>query len=123
MAESADDAGGAARKLRQLAAEARALERELRGERLDPETVRKRQEQFRSRLLEATDAMEERGQRQERRAEAWTGGVRFPERIGSLGMDSLAVELKRRRAEARKLPLTPAQKQRVEWYYDRLLGP
>jgi len=121
LAEGADDGGGAARKLRQLAEEARALERALRGGRLDPEALRKRQEQFRTRLLESADAMEERGQQRERRAEAYRGGI-TPATARSLPLDSLAAELRRRREDARRLPLTPEQKRRVEWYYERLIG-
>jgi hypothetical protein len=123
LAESADDAGGAARKLRQLAEEARALERELRGARLDPGALQKRQDQFRTRLLEAANAMEERGHQRERRAEAYAGGLAIPEGGRVFPVDRLATELKRRREEARKLPLTPEQKRRVEWYYERLLAP
>jgi hypothetical protein len=123
MAEAADDAGGAARKLRQLAEEARLLERELRGERPDPAALKKRQEQFRSRLLEAANAMEERGQQQERRAEAYAGGIAAPRNAPGLAFDSLATELRRHRAEARKLPLSPEQRRRMEWYYERLLAP
>jgi hypothetical protein len=123
LAESADDAGGAARKLRQLAEEARALERALRGERLDPGTLQKRQEQFRTRLLEAANALEERGQQRERRAEAYAGGLLAPEGPALPAGDSLAAEIRRRREEARKLPLSPGQKRRVEWYYERLLAP
>ncbi len=121
LAEGADDAGGAARKLRQLADDARALERALRGGQFDPATLQKRQEQFRTRLLESADAMEERGQQQQRRAEAYRGGIEIPPRA-PLPVDSLAVELRRRREDARRLPLTPTQKRRVEWYYERLLG-
>jgi hypothetical protein len=40
-----------------------------------------------------------------------------------LPVDSLAAQLRRHREEARKLPLSPEQKRRVEWYYERLLGP
>lgn len=122
MAERADDAGGAARALRRLAEEARALERALRDGRLDPEDIRRRQEQFRTRLLQSADAMEERGQRQERRGEVWAGGLEPVAGVTSLPADSLAAELKRRREQARRLPLTPEQKRRVEWYYERLLG-
>jgi hypothetical protein len=123
LAESADDAGGAARKLRQLAEEARALERDLRGPRLDPGTIQKRQEQFRTRLLEAATALEERGQVRERRAEAYAGGLPAVEAGPTLPLDSLAAELRRHREEARKLPLSPGQKRRVEWYYEQMLGP
>ncbi len=122
MAERADDAGGAARALRRLAEEARALERVLREGRMDPEEVRKRQERFRTRLLQSADAMEERGHRQERRAEVWAGGMEILDGGTALPMDSLATELRRRRENARRLPLTPEQKRRVEWYYERLLG-
>lgn len=121
LAERADDAGGAARALRRLAEEARALERALRSGRLDAEELRKRQEQFRTRLLESADAQEERGQQRERRAEAYRGGTAAFEGR-ALPVDSLATELKRRREDARRLPLTPEQKRRVEWYYERLLG-
>lgn len=121
LAESADDAGGAARALRRLAEEARALERALRGGRLDEAELRKRQERFRTRLLESADAQEERGRQRERRAEAYRGGGLVFEGP-ALPVDSLAEELRRRREDARRLPLTPEQKRRVEWYYERLLG-
>ncbi len=122
MAERADDAGGAARTLRRLAEEARELERALRDGRLAPEDIRKRQEQFRTRLLQSAEAMEERGQRQERRGEIWRGGMEPVAGAVPLPADSLSAELKRRREQARRLPLTPEQKRRVEWYYERLLG-
>lgn len=122
-AESADDAGGAARKLRQLAAEARDLEAALRGRRLDPEEVRRRQERFRTRLLEAANALEERGRERERRAEAYRGEALPQTPSTGPGDEERQRLLKRRRDEALRLPLTPAQKRRVEWYYDQLLNP
>lgn len=121
LAERADDAGGASRTLRRLAEEARELERALREGRLDPEEIRKRQERFHTRLLQSADAMEERGHREERRAEVWAGGPTAVDGRTALPADSLAAELKRRRENARRLPLTPEQKRRVEWYYERLL--
>jgi hypothetical protein len=122
-AESADDAGGSARKLRQLAAEARELEAALRGRRLDPGEVRRRQERFRTRLLEAANALEERGRERERRAEAYKGGAVAPSAEPAPVNEEWLRVLKRRRREALELPLTPAQKRRVEWYYDQLLNP
>jgi hypothetical protein len=124
LAEAAGDAGGAARKLRQLAEEARELEEALRRRSLSPAEIQRRQERFQTRLLEAAHALEERGQERERRAEAYKGGVLPPAGdAGAFYDENWIRELKRRRDEARKLPLPPEQKRRVEWYYDQLLAP
>jgi DNA repair exonuclease SbcCD ATPase subunit len=124
LAEASGDAGGAARKLRQLAAEARELEEALRRRSLSPAEVQRRQERFQTRLLEAANALEERGQERERRAEAYQGGARTVTVPAAPARDeALARELKRRRDEARALPLSPEQKRRLEWYYEQLLAP
>lgn len=122
LAESADDGGGAARRLRELAAEARALESEIRAGRLEAGMLERRQERFRARLLEAADALESRGHRQERQAETHARG-RGMEAVAPVPPDSLDALLRARRDEALRLPLSPEQKRRVEWYYERLLAP
>lgn len=124
LAEAAGDAGGAARKLRRLAEEARELEEALRRRNLSPAEIQRRQERFRTRLLEAAHALEERGEERERRAEAYKGSALPPSAAAAPSSDeSWLRELKRRRDEARKLPLPPEQKRRVEWYYEQLLAP
>jgi hypothetical protein len=124
LAEAAGDAGGASRKLRQLAEEARDLEEALRRRSLSPAEIQRRQERFRTRLLEAAHALEERGEERERRAEAYKGGALPPSAAAAASFDeNWTRELKRRRDEARKLPLPPEQKRRVEWYYEQLLAP
>ena len=68
--------------------------------------------------------MEERGRERERRAEAYRGGaLKAPDRGEAVSDEEWLRALKRRRDAARKLPLTPSQKRRVEWYYDHLLNP
>jgi|GEM_PF-2538720 len=131
MAEASGDAGGAARTLRRLADEARELEDALRRHRLDPGEIQRRQERFQTRLLEAANALEERGQDRERRAEAYKGGATSNSDQGPTSaqqqkarqQEALLRELKRRRDEARELPLSPEEKRRVEWYYEQLLAP
>ncbi len=122
LAEAADDAGGAARRLRQLAEEARALEEELRRRRLDPGEIERRQERFRTRLLEAANALEERGRQRERRAETHATGLIMEDPPASGVSDQFSRELRARRERALALPLTPEQRRRVEWYYEQLLG-
>jgi hypothetical protein len=121
MAESASDAGGAARKLRQLAEEARDLEKDLRQGQLDPEEVRQRQERFQTRLLEATNALEERGQDRQRQAEAYLGGPLKSDSSEVTPGEDVFQELRRREERARGLPLPPEQKRRIESYYETLL--
>lgn len=121
MAESADDAGGAARKLRELAEEARELEKDLRQGELSPEEVRQRQEGFQTRLLEATNALEERGQDRQRQAEAYLGGALKSDSTESSPGPDVYLELRRREEWARGLPLPPEQKRRLESYYETLL--
>ncbi len=122
MAESAGDAGGAARKLRQLAEEARDLEKDLRRGSLSPEEIRQRQERFQTRLLEATNAMEERGRDRQRQAEAYRGGALKPDSAEVSPRADVFQELKRRQEWARGLNLPPEQKRRVESYYESLLA-
>ncbi len=122
MAESANDAGGAARKLRRLAQEARELEKGLRQGRIDPEELRKKQERFQTRLLEAANAMEERGRDRQRQAEAYRGGALKPDSNGTVVREDVFRELQRRREWARSLSLPAEQKRRIESYYEALLA-
>nr|HAP00090.1 hypothetical protein [Fibrobacterota bacterium] len=121
MAESASDAGGGSRKLRQLAEEARALEKELRQDHPDPEEIRKKQERFQTRLLEAANAMEERGQDRERQAQAYRGEALKPESDVAPQGEDVFRELRKRREQVRGLPIPADQKRQLEWYYESLL--
>ena len=93
----------------------------MRQGRLDPEEMRKKQERFQTRLLEAANAMEERGQNHKLQAEAYRGGPLKADSTMVLQDEDVFRELKRRRDEARSLALPVEQKRQIEWYYENLL--
>lgn len=124
LAEGLGEEGGTAQKVRSLAEEARRLEEELRGGRLSPEELKRRQERFQSRLLEASNAMQERGQSESRQAEAnRRGGDAAP----LMGPSKAAEEarllrlLREARRDAKALRLSEGQRKHLEEYYESLL--
>ncbi len=122
LAESESDAGGAARKLRALAQEARDLENDLRSGRLSAQEIRQRQDRFQTRLLQAANALEVRGEDRRRQAEAYRGQALSPLPADSTPGRDWMRELRRRRDAARDLALSPEQRSYLEWYYDHLLA-
>ena len=122
MAEGMGEEGGASQKLRGLADEARRLEEELRQGRLTPEELRRRQERFQSKLLEASNAMQERGQSESRQAETSRGG------ISGSGAPTKAAEearllklLREARRGSKGMRLSEGQRKRLDEYYETLL--
>jgi hypothetical protein len=122
LAESLGEGGGSAQKIRSLADEARRLEEELRAGRISPEEMKRRQERFQSRLLEASNAMQERGQSESRQAETSRG------RPGEVSGPSKASEearmlqlLREARRNAKGLQLSEGQRKYLDEYYESLL--
>ncbi|MBW8889043.1 MAG: hypothetical protein JF616_14915 [Fibrobacteres bacterium] len=122
MAESDKEGGGAAQKLRALADEARRLEEDLRMGRVNPEEIKRRQDRFQSRLLEASNAMQERGQSQERQAETSRGNGGPPPPAEKAAAEARLLELLREaRRESKSLKLSEGQRKRLDEYYETLL--
>jgi len=122
MAESDKEGGGAAQKLRTLADEARRLEEDLRLGRVSPEEIKRRQDRFQSRLLEASNAMQERGQSQERQAETSRGNGGPPPPAEKAAAEARLLELLREaRRESKSLKLSEGQRKRLDEYYETLL--
>ncbi len=122
LAEGLGEEGGTARKIRGLADEARRLEEDLRQGRLTPEEVRRRQDRFQSKLLEASNAMQERGQSEKREAETSRG------RPAQVSPESKSAEearmlqlLREARKSAKGLPLSQGQRKYLDEYYETLL--
>jgi hypothetical protein len=122
LAESLGEEGGSAQKVRGLADEARRLEEDMRMGRLTPEELKRRQERFQSRLLEASNAMQERGQSESRQAETARG------RPTEVSAEAKAAEearllrlLREARRNAKDLPLTEGQRKYLDEYYESLL--
>jgi len=122
LAESLGDEGGPAQKLRSLAEEARRLEEDLRTGRMTPEEIRRRQERFQTRLLEASNAMQERGESEKRQAETGRGNP-----AGISGAERAAEEtrllrlLREARKEAKSLDMSEGQRRYLEDFYESLL--
>ncbi|MDB5050495.1 MAG: hypothetical protein JWO30_3566 [Fibrobacteres bacterium] len=122
LAEGLGEEGGSAQKIRGLADEARRLEEDLRQGRLTPEEVRRRQERFQSKLLEASNAMQERGQSESRQAETSRG------RPAEVSVPSKAADearmlqlLREGRKNAKGLRLSEGQRKYLDEYYESLL--
>jgi predicted ATP-dependent endonuclease of OLD family len=116
-----EEGGGASRKVRKLAEEARELEEGMRDGRLTPDEVRRRQERFQSRLLEAANAMEERGMSEERKAEASQGAVKDAPESARAAEARLLQLLREARRNAKTLRLSEAQRRLLDEYYESLL--
>jgi len=122
MAESDKEGGGAAQKLRSLADEARRLEEDLRMGRISPEELKRQQDRFQSRLLEASNAMQERGQSQERQAETSRGNGGPPPPAEKAAAEARLLELLREaRHDSKSLKLSEGQRKRLDEYYETLL--
>jgi hypothetical protein len=122
MAEGLGEEGGAAQKLRSLAEEARRLEEDLRQGRISPEELKRRQERFQSRLLEASNAMQERGQSESRQAETSRGNAGpAPEAARAAEEARLLQLLREARKGAKGLRLSEGQRKRLDEYYETLL--
>lgn len=113
--------GGGATKVRKLAQEARELEESMREGRLAPEEIRKRQERFQTRMLEAANALEERGMSEERKAEAGKGGPKEMAESAGAGEGRLLRLLREARRSARELRLDESQRRVLDEYYESLL--
>jgi hypothetical protein len=116
-----EEGGGSSRKVRKLAEEARELEEAMREGRLTPDEMRKRQERFQSRLLEAANAMEERGMSEERKAEAAQGAAKDVAESSKAGEARLLQLLREARRNAKELRLDGAQRRLLDEYYESLL--
>ncbi|MDB5105665.1 MAG: hypothetical protein JWP91_3354 [Fibrobacteres bacterium] len=122
LAEGLGEEGGSAQKIRSLADEARRLEEELRGGRLTPEELKRRQERFQSRLLEASNAMQERGQSESRQAETSRGGSAEVSGPSKAAEEARLLQLLREaRRNAKGLRLSEGQRKYLEEYYESLL--
>ena len=122
LAEKLGEEGGAAQKLRGLADQARQIEEDLRQGRLAPEELRLRQERFQSRLLEASNAMEERGQSEMRQAETSHGRSTEVADAGKVAAETRLIQLLHEaRKSAKGLSLSDAQRKYLEEYYESLL--
>ena len=121
LAEALEGEGGSAQKIRSLAQEARELEEAMREGRLSPEDVKKRQERFQSRMLEAANAMEERGMSEDRKAEASKGRPADVAEAAKAEAGRLLQLLKEARRDAKALRLSEAQRRFLDEYYESLL--
>jgi hypothetical protein len=122
LAESQGEEGGAARKLRALADEARRLEEDLRQGRITAEELKRRQDRFQSRLLEASNAMQERGQSQERQAQSGRGNPgQAPPAENPAAEARLLRMLRDARRESKSMKLSEGQRKRLDEYYETLL--
>ncbi|MEO7426663.1 MAG: DUF4175 family protein [Fibrobacteria bacterium] len=122
MAEALGEEGGTAAKIRGLADEARRLEEDLRQGRLTPEEVRRRQERFQTRLLEASNAMQERGQSEKREAEASHKRPTEASVAFKAAEEARLLQLLREaRKNAKGLPLSEGQRKYLDEYYESLL--
>ncbi len=122
LAEGMDEGGGAAQKIRSLADEARKLEEDLRQGRFSPEDLRRRQERFQSRLLDASNAFQERGQSEKRQGETARGNPGTALDNGPTLPEARILQMLR---EARKgskaLRLNYGQRKYLDEYYESML--
>ncbi len=122
LAEALGEEGGAGQKLRGLADQARQLEEDLRQGRMTPEELRQQQERFQSRLLDASNAMQERGQSEMRQAETSHGpGGEISEATKSVSESRLLQILREAHKSSKGLSLSQAQRKYLEEYYESLL--
>lgn len=122
LAESLGEEGGPAQKLRSLAEEARRLEEDLRAGRMTPEEMRRRQERFQTRLLEASNAMQERGESEKRQAETARGNSGGTAGDAKAADDTKLLRLLREaRKEAKGMRLSEGQRRYLEDFYESLL--
>ena len=122
LAEGLGEEGGTAQKIRSLADEARRLEEELRSGRMSPEELKRRQERFQSRLLEASNAMQERGQSESRQAEANRGDAAPVAGPSKAAEEARLLRLLREaRRDAKGLRLSEGQRKYLDEYYESLL--
>lgn len=121
LAEELAEEGDGARKVRRLAEEARRLEEDMRQGRVTPEDLRRRQERFQSRMLEAANALEERGMSEERKAETGKGPGKGPVESARAAEGRLLQLLREARRNSRQLPLSEAQRRALDEYYESLL--
>ncbi|MBF0429855.1 MAG: hypothetical protein HQK83_01140 [Fibrobacteria bacterium] len=120
LAESTGEEGGASEKLRRLAQEARDLEQEMRKGRISGETTNK-QERFRSRLLEVSKALKERGYSEKRKGDSGNAQTSFPGSIPRAQLDEWLLLLEKEKKRAGSLDLKAKQKKAIDYYYKTLL--
>ncbi len=122
LAEGMGEEGGSAQKIRSLAEEARRLEEELRGGRMTPEELKRRQERFQSKLLEASNAMQERGQSESRQAETSHGRPSEITGPAKPADEARMLQLLREaRRSSKAMRLTEGQRKYLDEYYESLL--
>ncbi len=122
MAEALGEEGGAGQKLRGLADQARQLEADMRQGRMTPEELRQQQERFQSRLLDASNAMQERGQSEMRQAETRHGTALESSDAAKSASESRLIQIMREAHKSSKgLSLSQAQRKYLEEYYESLL--
>gem|GEM_PF-5935860 len=122
MADKAEEIGGGASRLRQLAAEARELEQEIRRGRLDPEGMKQKQDRFRMRLLEASRALQERGREEKRESRSFQGRLTGVSPEGT-SQDDLGRRIEAARKKAKSLPLGDREREELDNFYRELLTP
>ncbi len=120
MAEGADEKGGAASKLRKLAEEARYIEGEMRKGRLTPE-LKERQERFQSRLLEASNALEERGFSNEREGKLSRLKEKNSPQNTKVSRDKWQELLLKEKKRAQKANMESEDKEKVDGFFEIML--
>ncbi len=122
LAEKDNAGGGSAQKLHQLAEQARNLEKELRQGRLNPEELQQKQQRFQTRLLEAANAMEERGESPEREAKSYQGNASENQIANAMSPDKVRDLLQAARKNAKNWKLDSNQRKIVEKYFETLMA-
>ncbi|MFC1584626.1 hypothetical protein ACFL5V_03660 [Fibrobacterota bacterium] len=120
MAESAGEEGRATEKLRRLAEEARSLEKELRTGRISARTE-KNQEQFKSRLLEASKALKERGYGSRREGEHSKTSFGQTSGLENLKKSDWILLIEKEKKRALNMDLGESQRKVLNEYYEGLL--
>ena len=87
----------------------------------DDAELRKRQERFQTRMLEAASALEERGMSEERKAETGKGAPKDVAGSSGAGESRLLQLLREARRNARDLRLEEGQRRVLDEYYESLL--
>jgi hypothetical protein len=120
MAEAAGEEGQAAHKLRRLAEEARAIEKELRRGRIRG-NMEKNQERFKSRLLEASKALKERGFSSMREGVTSKADQQYLPAARGIGKSEWILLIEKEKKRIKKLNLSESQHKTLNEYYQMLL--
>jgi hypothetical protein len=120
MAESAGETGGAAEKLRRLAQEARGIEKELRKGRISSELERQ-QEKFKSRMLETSRSLRERGYGRRREGRQINAKYKLNEPNSAFNKSLWIFLLKTEKKYLNEMDLSNSQRRILDVYYETLL--